>query len=682
MLEFITSGIYGEKMKQTKLIKIAYSIAFAVMLFLMEWDLIRQDLLFHGVGLAANVFYLLTLWIWFMGTAVVAKLSAKGQKILSACLLLLYPLFLFLVLELPANPFFYRRVMLPRLGLGLVICILLALIFVWILPPIYVGLYAGLIAAASFGVANGIVIQFRTYPIAPADLVSIGTAHSVAGGYSVSPTYQMVSSVLTVFFAIGLYGALRKNETTLPLYKRPAYLLRLAAGLAVICAGVLWIKKVDFVKTYGLSEYDWDPRLTYEENGFALSFVAELHKVIIDPPADYRKKETAELLASYGDETRTKASWGETFSNPNPVVITVMNESFTDWDVISEFKDSEEVLDFYRSLKEDLGTVEYGYTYVSTRGGGTCKSEYEYLTGYSMQFLPSTIPYMMYSFADVETLVEAYKNDGYTTIAMHPFFPTDWKRNTVYGDMGFDDYIYAGDYDPAYRDVREYETDEGDYLRMLQEIDEHEEPVFIFNITLQNHGGYDMETFSDIAVDIEKPYNEYEDLSVFEGMMAESDDALEMLMKEVKKLDRPVVVSFFGDHQPALDTAFDDEILANGRKTAESEIELAQRLYATPYLIWTNDPDPDKSYVTSYKNEDILSANYLGIMTRYYAGGTLTPFENFILGLRRELPVINSNGYYDGQTWYTTEDKTKLKESLREKIQMYHRMEYMLMFDH
>ena len=69
-------------------------------------------------------------------------------------------------------------------------------------------------------------------------------------------------------------------------------------------------------------------------------------------------------------------------------------------------------------------------------------------------------------------------------------------------------------------------------------------------------------------------------------------------------------------------------------------------------------------------------------MTRYYAGGTLTPFENFILGLRRELPVLNSNGYYDGQTWYTTEEKTKLKESDQEKIRRYHRMEYMLMFDH
>ncbi|MCR4797776.1 MAG: sulfatase-like hydrolase/transferase [Lachnospiraceae bacterium] len=668
--------------KRKTLVKITYGIAFVVMLVLMEWDILRRQEISPAGIAVLHGFYVLTLALWFFGTKLLARLPEQVKKALAVLTMVLYPLFLFLALELPANADFLRRVAPYRLALGFAICILLALVFVLVLPDIYVGMYAGLIAATSFGIANGIVIQFRTYPIAPADLVSIGTAHSVAGGYSVSPTWRMVASALVVFFSISIYGALRKNDVSLPLHKRPPYPLRLVAGIAVALLSFLWIKKTDFVKTYALSDYDWDPRLTYEENGFALSFLAELHKVIIDRPEGYSKTKTAKDLNAYSGKTKPLSIPAENFKNQNPVVITVMNESFTDWDLISDFPDSKQVLDYYTSLQEDPGTVEYGSLYVSTRGGGTCKSEYEYLTGYSMQFLPSTIPYMMYSFSGVETLVGSYHDDGYTTIAMHPFFPTDWKRNTVYGDMGFDDYIYAGDYDLAYRDVREYETDEGDYRRMLEEIEEHPEPVFIFNITLQNHGGYDMETFSDIAVDIAPPYEEYEDLSVFEGMMAESDDALEYLMQELKKLDRPVIISFFGDHQPALSTAFDDEILENGSRTAENDIELAQRLYAVPYFIWTNYAVTDKSHITSRKGADIMSANYLGVMTRYYAGGRLSPFENFLLGLRKDLPVINSNGYWDGNAWYTVEEKTDLVSRTLGQVKQYARMEYMLMFDH
>lgn len=646
------------------------------------WDFQTEEM---GMAHKAAIIFidLIVGAVWLFGDELLSKVSQKAQRIICVLHICLMPAYIFLTVELPANELFFQNYGLKQLVLNLCICALVGIALICILPGNYIALDATIFLTTAVGVINSAVIQFRTYPIAPSDVISVGTAIAVAGGYSVAINYKIIESVLVMLWVMGVFEALRKNEMRLPWFTPKKYLIRL--GIAILSFGglILWVQKVDFIESYGLVNYEWDPRLTYEETGFPLAFTVQCHELIVEKPKGYEKTEAENLLEEY-ENGQSFVLNTEEFGNQNPVVISIMNESFTDFDVISEFADSEEILDFYYSLQEDEGTVEYGNVYVSTRGGGTCKSEFEYLTGYSMQFLPSTMPYMMYNFSGMENMVANYKTDGYTTIAIHPFFANDWKRNSVYPALGFDEFLYAADFeDDDYKDVREYETDEGTYLKILEQIEEHEnEPVFIFDVTLQNHGGYDIETFSDIAKDISKPYDEYTDLSVFEGMMAESDDALEMLITELKKLDRPVIVTFFGDHQPSLDTAFDDEILANGSKTKENDAELVQRLYATPYFIWTN-YDVDKSYITyDQNNEMLLSTNYLGVMTRYYSGGKLSAMEEFLLQSRQSMPVLNSIGYYvNNDTWYSVEEKSSLEETLQTRISDYSKLQYLLMFD-
>ena len=588
------------------------------------------------------------------------------RNILRVVQVFLIPCVVLFCLEYPENQSFITDLYGVPLLANFLISAVMSAIFVFIIPGVYPGIYIAFAAAAFSGILNEVIIMLRTYPISPADVLSVGTAEAVAGGYTVSVTPAMVVTGVVAVLAIVAFALLRHFGFGFGHPGRRLNEAGLLTGLLLLGLGYISIGYMNVTEDYELKTYYWDPTRTYIQNGFALSFFDQYHALMIDKPEGYTKKLAKGYLREKKEVPALKTDFSR-FSNKNPVVITIMNESFTDYAAVASFPDSRRLLDFYYSMKEDPGTVEWGYSYVSTRGGGTCKSEYEALTGYTMQFLPSTMPYMMYSFAGVPTWVGEYNADDYTTVAMHPFFATNWKRNIVYADMGFDSYLYAKDFDEGYRDVRDYETDEGDYLRILEEIEAHQESTYIMNITLQNHGGYDAETFPDYVTELRGYYDTCEDLKVFEGMMAASDDALEMLMGEIKKLDRPVEVVFFGDHQPALSGRTDSAIKRKGRRKHMDEAEFNQSLYATPYFIWTNYRVPDKSYRKSIDGYDVISLNYLGAMTRFYAGEEVSAYESFLLNMRKLLPVINAYGYYEeGRGWRLLSDRDELSELSKE----------------
>ena len=74
-----------------------------------------------------------------------------------------------------------------------------------------------------------------------------------------------------------------------------------------------------------------------------------------------------------------------------------------------------------------------GHLYVSVLGGNTANSEFEYLTGDSMAFLPSgSIPYQQYLNKYALSIVSHMKELGYSTTAMHPYNASGWNRSSVY----------------------------------------------------------------------------------------------------------------------------------------------------------------------------------------------------------------------------------------------------------
>ena len=62
------------------------------------------------------------------------------------------------------------------------------------------------------------------------------------------------------------------------------------------------------------------------------------------------------------------------------------------------------------------------------------------MSGNSMAFLPmGSVVYQQYISDTPTTIVSNLKDDGYTCIAMHPYYETGWSRNLVYPHIGFDE---------------------------------------------------------------------------------------------------------------------------------------------------------------------------------------------------------------------------------------------------
>ena len=79
---------------------------------------------------------------------------------------------------------------------------------------------------------------------------------------------------------------------------------------------------------------------------------------------------------------------------------------------------------------------------MSVFGGGTSNSEYEFLTGNSVSALPlNGNAYTQFVKHKVPSLASQLKQQGYDTLAFHPYKAHGWNRDTVYPLIGFDNFL-------------------------------------------------------------------------------------------------------------------------------------------------------------------------------------------------------------------------------------------------
>ncbi|MFR3451029.1 MAG: hypothetical protein ACLTSX_04760 [Collinsella sp.] len=110
-------------------------------------------------------------------------------------------------------------------------------------------------------------------------------------------------------------------------------------------------------------------------------------------------------------------------------------------------------------------------------------------------------------------------------------------------------------------------------------------------------------------------------------------------MAKLRKLDRPVVLVFFGDHQPFFPDKYNNRWFTN-----EDKAEHNMRLWTTDYLIWAN---YDVAGNDQDSHVDNLSTNYLGTEMMNIIGAPLNDYQKAQLTLRSALPAINTTGYLD-----------------------------------
>jgi phosphoglycerol transferase MdoB-like AlkP superfamily enzyme len=319
----------------------------------------------------------------------------------------------------------------------------------------------------------------------------------------------------------------------------------------------------------------------------------------------------------------------------NPHLIVIMDEAFSDLSVVGKISTNTEVTPFISSIKKD---VISGYALASVYGGNTANSEYEFLTGNSMAWLqPNTVPYQQYLRSSTYSAASYLKSHyGYRCIAMHPYLSNGWNRPNAYRYLGFDESFYVENF-PQRDYIRQFISDR-EMFEKITDIYEtrQDEPLFMFGVSMQNHGGYSYsgdnynQTISLVGYD--KSYPEVEQ---YLSLIHETDKAVEYLISYFEHVDDDIVIVFFGDHQPKLDKEFYSDICENNLDSLDEK----QDIYKVPFFIWSN-YDIDEKYI------ECTSLNYLSSYMYEVAGISLPPYNRFLSDMEKVIPSLNTNGFY------------------------------------
>ena len=500
------------------------------------------------------------------------------------------------------------------------------------------------------GVAEFFVITFKSMPIQPGDLSALTTAMAVAGtGY----TYELNAFCLygLAFTGIAMLlcevaGCFRapKDQRT-----RRGLVINLLIGVLCIAGVGAHVTMLDYYHQLNITIYTWRPLESYYRQGFIPTFISGAQTVKPPLPHDYEVDAAKKMINSYAKEydktLGTDAGRMDAeaqFNEDKPTVIAIMNETFADMSIYQEMHAGYKGPQFFKNLPDALSR---GTLYVSAYGGGTCNTEFEFMTGNSMANLGAGVyPYTIYDLTKTPNLAEQFDKLGYVTTAMHPNHGTNWNRENVYHDFGFQNFLTIKDFQGA-EQLRGMVTDAATYDKILEMLKANEAPQFIFDVTMQNHSGYDTglvppDKQVNLLIDgvADPEVNEYVSL------IEESDRALKEFIGKLRKLDRKVVVVFWGDHQPFFPSKFNDQWFPG-----ENETQHAMRLWQTDYLIWAN---YDVAGRDQESTRDDLSTNYLGTELMNLIGAPLNKYQKAQLCLRDALPAINSTGYMDrNQLW-------------------------------
>lgn len=479
-------------------------------------------------------------------------------------------------------------------------------------------------------VVNFFTLLFRGTPVCPADIFSAGTAAEVAGGYEITFT-PAVAVILAVFLAQLAISLVFYRTEQRPASRKAAWAIRFAALAAAFVW--FWIGSLPEVTAgVGLRLVDWSWSESYYPNGYLCTTLLRVNSLFYQKPPGYSDAKVTQFLDEMSAEPGERASSGEL-----PNIILIVNESWFDWSQVTDFTTSAPVTPFL----DGLDNCVRGYAVNPVVG--TAASEYEILTSNSMGLFPSNNPFTQMNLKNSSSIARYLGELGYTSSAFHPCPATNYNRNTAYPALGFDN-VYFGDSPEldavdvmnihiGFSDLSCFEV-----LCHLYEEQQSDQPQFLYNLTFQNHGGYQIADFNGGWWKTDPERRIYV-TSGFENVRSEAeeyftsltytDEAFQYLVEYFEAVDDPTVICMVGDHQ-----SYFSESTPDGHTGYEST--MYQR--GTPFVIWANFP---------IEEEEV---GYIGMpqlvpLLLQTAGVELSPYYQSITELYEEVPVLASVFY-------------------------------------
>jgi phosphoglycerol transferase MdoB-like AlkP superfamily enzyme len=203
-----------------------------------------------------------------------------------------------------------------------------------------------------------------------------------------------------------------------------------------------------------------------------------------------------------------------------------------------------------------------GKLHVPTFGGGTIRTEFEVLTGLSLRYFDNLqFPYLQMSHKALPGLVRTLNRHGYTTLALHGNDPAFWNRTTAFNAIGFDRFVSQSAFPPTAANDGKYMADSAMTDEIMAQLKNDGPPQFIFAISIEAHGPYDVEparVAERDAIPVPEGISGRDklELQTYLYHLKHADAELGRLVKLLAQRERPSVLLFYGDHLPALSNSY------------------------------------------------------------------------------------------------------------------------------
>ena len=474
--------------------------------------------------------------------------------------------------------------------------------------------------------------------VMPEDVLNLSTAAEVMGSYTLQITGTVVAIVL--LYLPVLLAAWLQARLCADLPKRAAPKAR-AARYAGCAAGIFAILYAGYFAPFAplpRSDAGWTWQTAYYRHGFLASSV-ETCRLLGDAviqPAGYDEAALPDIAAA---AERPNAE-----TDDRPDILLILSESLYDFSLVTDLQPDAELMPVINALPNAVR----GHTVSANVGGGTNVTEYEMLTSNSPMLVPTVTPFNGLDFSDANSIVGYLKSLGYTTMAAHPYAASNYNRDVVWQQLGFDETHFMQDF-PTQETygARPYQTDSATYRdwQALYEAMPADKPRFSFLVSIQTHGDYTMNDDTQNLVHAATDYGAFdhtmdEYLSCIQMSDAAFGELCEYFTDLYARTGRKVIVAMAGDHAPSFVAHVSDPALGQG-----SELTLLQR--STPFVIWANYPLPHAD--AAQNPADPLNRMDMVMLTPTLleqAGLPLSDYYRYLLTLKDTAPVVTGTQDY------------------------------------
>ena len=322
------------------------------------------------------------------------------------------------------------------------------------------------------GIVNAVLLGFRTTPFGVSDIAILPSVISIINIYMDFWQILLVAAVIVLVLVMLVLLFLRTRKYT------PSYRLAVLFFMAAVFAAT---------GSYSLTvighEEDRNAAFAnigeaYKQYGFIYCFCTGVFDRGIGKPDFYSKAAVNMLMNSLEEAPEPTLL---------PNIIMVQLESFFDVSYLDDVNYAENPIPTFTYLKENFSS---GFLTVPSVGAGTANTEFEILSGMSLDFFGiGEYPYnTILQEKACETVATNLKSLGYTVHAIHNNTGTFYGRDKIFAQLGFDsftpiEFMENVEYNPIGW-AKDYVLTE----EIVKALDSTQGPSFVFAITVQGQG--------------------------------------------------------------------------------------------------------------------------------------------------------------------------------------------------